>query len=251
MDDVRLVIAEEGGCTTNYLEAFDTAPELAGRVAAWGMHCYNSYPDVSGVVDHMRRGPFTNSRIWMTEYGDLDQTGEREYFFSWTIFDRLLYILEHGMQGALNWDAFDNYHDHDEYWTIYGIIRTGLRTFTRKKRYYACKQVYRFVRSGMTRVGISCSGDNVGALGFFDRTTGRYTVTGVNRGVEAVYLRLLKKNLTGEQMAARPAAFVTTDALDCAPVPCEPLRPWAGGTEGYETVIPAKSMFTITTQTPA
>ena len=58
MDDVRLVIAEEGGCTTNYLEAFDTAPELAGRVAAWGMHCYNSYPDVSGVVDHMRRGPF-------------------------------------------------------------------------------------------------------------------------------------------------------------------------------------------------
>jgi hypothetical protein len=37
------------------------------------------------------------------------------------------------------WDAYDNYHDHDERWTIYGLLRYGQGIYTPKKRYFGAR----------------------------------------------------------------------------------------------------------------
>jgi hypothetical protein len=38
---------------------------------------------------------------------------------------RALVALNHGARAALHWDAFDNYHEHDQAMTHYGLLRNG------------------------------------------------------------------------------------------------------------------------------
>ena len=58
---------------------------------------------------------------------------------------------------ALAWDAFDNLHEHDGVWATYGLLKTDRAawTYAPKKRYFAAKQVYRFVRPGWRRVEVA------------------------------------------------------------------------------------------------
>ncbi len=102
----------------------------------------------------------------MTEYGDLEQSGEKEWYVGWWMTSRLFDQLENGFNGALVWDAYDNYHDHDETWTIYGLLRTGLRLYTPKKRYYASKQVFRYVLPGFERLEVSSVPSDFKGIGF-------------------------------------------------------------------------------------
>jgi hypothetical protein len=92
----------------------------------------------------------------MTEYGDLDQTGLVEWQFAWRSARRLLKFLEDGFSAALAWDAFDNLHEHDGVWATYGLLKTDREawTYAPKKRYFAAKQVYRFVRPGWRRIEV-------------------------------------------------------------------------------------------------
>ncbi len=92
----------------------------------------------------------------MTEYGDLDQTGLIEWQFAWRSSRRLMRMLAGGFAAAIAWDAFDNLHEHDGAWATYGLLETDPATWTYspKKRYFAAKQVYRFVPPGWQRVGV-------------------------------------------------------------------------------------------------
>ena len=56
-------------------------------------------------------------------------------------------------EAGIVWDAYDNFHGHDDFWGIWGLLRTARHRYTPKKRYYAARQVYRFVPSGSRRVG--------------------------------------------------------------------------------------------------
>jgi hypothetical protein len=55
---------------------------------------------------------------------------------------------------GLIWDAFDNLHKHDGAWSSYGVLATDTNrwTYTPKPRYYAAKQVFRFVKPGFVRI---------------------------------------------------------------------------------------------------
>ena len=92
--------------------------------------------------------------IWMTEYGDLDQTGRIEHEVGWRSTRRLLRSLNEGFSAGLVWDAFDNLHEHDGAWSTYGLLATDVVQwrYSPKPRYYAARQVYRFVRPGFVRV---------------------------------------------------------------------------------------------------
>jgi O-glycosyl hydrolase len=246
LSDVKFVVAEEGGCKHHFVETFNNCPALRGRVAAFGMHCYCDDLPVADVVARVEAGPHQNASVWMSEYGDLDQTGEQEFYFAWRILQRLFHLLTSGMNAALNWDAFDNYHDHDEHWTIYGLIRTGLRTHTPRKRYYACKQVYRFVRPGAVRVDASTPRSGVHVLAFLG-AAGEITVCGMNGRSDSLRLAVTFPD-ADKALYQRPArGFVTTDALNCAEVGARPHRPWSGESLGFEMDVPARSVFTITT----
>jgi O-glycosyl hydrolase len=166
LDRIKLVVAEQAHFNTGFIEQFVARPELARRIGVFGLHTYGELsPQVSAEALAATRG-FPDARAWMTEFGDLDQSGEKEWFVAWRMASRLFDLLEAGFEGALVWDAFDNYHDHDEAWTIYGILRAGLRVFTPKKRYHALKQIYRFVPPGWQRVEAICDSPGVRALAF-------------------------------------------------------------------------------------
>lgn len=62
--------------------------------------------------------------------------------------------MRDGVSAGLVWDGYDNYHKHDDSWSLYGLLETdrGKWSYTPKPRYFAARQVYRFVRPGFQRV---------------------------------------------------------------------------------------------------
>ena len=66
----------------------------------------------------------------------------------------MLKRLSEGINAGLVWDAFDNLHLHDNAWAIYGLLETDTTnwTYTPKPRYYAAKQLFRYVLLGFQRV---------------------------------------------------------------------------------------------------
>lgn len=243
LGDIRFVVAEQAGVGHDFLEAFNNAPDLRGRIGALGMHTYFDPVPVADVVGRWKAGPHQAAPVWMTEYGDLDQSGEQELYFSHVILRRLFFILREGMSAALNWDAFDNYHDHDEAWTLYGLIRTGLRTFTPKKRFHACKHVYRFARPGCALVDSSSDTPSLDVIAF--EADGALTVVGINNAPEAIRLIVRPEGMKESAPGHAADAYVTTDLLNCAHVTAEPFRPWTGESLGWQVEIPGSSIVTV------
>jgi hypothetical protein len=93
----------------------------------------------------------------MTEYGDLDQSGLIEHEIGWRSTRRMLRLLNEGLSAGLVWDAFDNFHEHDAAWSTYGLLATDTNSWkhTPKPRFFAAKQVFRFVRPGFMRVTVN------------------------------------------------------------------------------------------------
>ncbi len=146
------------------------AADLVGRIAAFSTHTYgdgdegdatpgwyDGESERAALVEAVATSPHKGASIWMTEYGDLDQTGLIEWQFAWRSARRLMRMLADGFHAAVAWDAFDNLHEHDGVWATYGLLKTDRETwaYTPKKRYFAAKQVYRFVRPGWHRVGVA------------------------------------------------------------------------------------------------
>jgi len=171
LGDLKLVVACDAPPVA--MERFAPmleARDLVGRVAAFSTHTYgdgdegdatpawyDGESERAGLVKAVAASPHEGASLWMTEYGDLDQTGLVEWQFAWRSARRLMRMLADGFQAALAWDAFDNLHEHDGVWATYGLLRTDRQTwsYTPKKRYFAAKQVYRFVRPGWRRVEVA------------------------------------------------------------------------------------------------
>jgi len=171
LGDVKLVVACDAPAIK--MERFSPmleAPDLVGRVAAFSTHTYgdgdegdatpgwyDGESERAALVKAVAGSPHKGASVWMTEYGDLDQTGLVEWQFAWRSARRLLRMLNDGFHAALAWDAFDNLHEHDGVWATYGLLKTDRDTWTYapKKRYFAAKQVYRFVRPGWSRVEVT------------------------------------------------------------------------------------------------
>ena len=159
LGDLRLVVADEGRYGLEYMTPLADEPRLRDVVAVAAMHCYSDIPlaAVPRLLDE-RELPW---RPWLTEYGELDQTGEMEWDAAVSSTRRLLRGLNDGMRAAIVWDAFDNFHEHDDAWTIWGILRYARGRYTPKKRYHAARQVYRFVPPGSQRVHAEAAGIDV------------------------------------------------------------------------------------------
>jgi hypothetical protein len=104
---------------------------------------------------------FKEKSLWLTEYGDLDQTQEIEFEIGWRMNKRLLTALNNNISGAIVWDAFDNFHKHDTAFALYGLLKTDTInwTYQPKERYYAAKQIFRFVLPGFQRIAVETPDD--------------------------------------------------------------------------------------------
>lgn len=249
LNDIQLVVPEQAHFNPRYLEALTRSRKLLKRIAAFGLHDYSdipseSYREVTRVIEE---SPFAGTSLWMTEYGDLEQTGDREWYVAWVMTSRLFDQLEAGFNGSLVWDAFDNYHDHDEAWTIYGLLRTGLRTFTPKKRYYACRQAFRFILPGFERLASSCEDNDLRVLAFANPNRDQLTMIGMN---EHLFPARLNITLMGFSNSVELQGFDyhrTSEEENCHRIGRVPAKGKNWPFTGIDIAVPPASIFTLTT----
>ena len=183
----------------------------------------------------------------MTEYGDLDCTGEKEWYIAWISFGRLMNLLEDGMNAALSWNAFDDYHDHDEAWNIFGLLRNARNIYTPKKRYYSVRHAYRYILPGFERIESKSSDVSLRTLAFSDAAGKEFTIIGMNEGPESTYLEFKLKGLQLEALQSDISVYVTTADNNGLRAAGGRIKNDEIFAPGMDVIIPGNSIFTITT----
>ena len=248
LDDIKLVVAEQGAFNDEYLAPLVASPALHERLAVFALHDYRDIPEslYREVTQVAKQSAHADKPIWMTEFGDLEQSGEREWYVAWVMASRLFDQLEAGFNAALAWDAYDNYHDHNEYWTIYGLLRTGLYVYTPKKRYYAMKQVFRFVRPGFQRIAVTCDDPNLRLLAFTNADRDRVVVAGINAGAIPARLSVSLVGFADNVAEGRVACYRTSETDNCALTDHAPATARNWPFRGIDACVPPASIFTLT-----
>ena len=168
LEDVQLVVAEQGDYNLDYVTVLLEDELLRDRIGVIGMHAYSDFH--TGALLDLASEKAPAARCWMTEFGDLDQDASREDRIAWVCMERLFRLLTDGMHGAMLWDAFDNYHDHDDAWTTFGLLQNAWDLYIPKKRYFALKHLFRYVRPGFRRIAAYASLPEIPVLAFQGRT---------------------------------------------------------------------------------
>jgi hypothetical protein len=101
--------------TNNYIGPILQNDDLMKQVVVFSFHTYGT-DSVGSQAERIRRSKYPETRVWLTEYGDLndlDKSQENEWEnFSLAATPRALRALNQGAMAALYWDAYDNYHEH-------------------------------------------------------------------------------------------------------------------------------------------
>jgi hypothetical protein len=270
LSDVKLMVMDSSNPGTHYEDAFLGASELVNRIPVFSSHTYGDGGEGDGLswyaaksefanaMGRIRNSCFKDSSFWVTEYGDLDQSGEIEFAVAWRSDRRILKLLNEGIRAGLVWDAFDNFHEHDAAWASYGLFQTDHERwqYAPKPRYFAAKQIYRFVRPGFQRVQLEVPQADpkdvfaqwrdplrhmlLAAFTSPDRKD--LTIIGMSTIEQDTELRIELKNLSKEVLQKKLHYFRTSQGENCRRV--TPVR-----IEGSTLVatIPQHSIFTLTT----
>lgn len=242
---IPLVVPEQGNFNPDYIRHITAFPALSSRIGVFATHCYidlaaEQFSEVCTAAEG-----FPKAHLWMGEYGDLDQSGEKEWYVAWAITNRLFDLLENGYHGALAWDAYDNYHDHDEHWTLYGLLRTGLRAYTPKKRFYATKQVFRFVRPGFQRLLVEARSSDVRMLAFASSDRMRVVLVGMNQVSQPRNLNIVLDGFPEEICQGKAVYYRTSEQENCHRIGEIPVRGKNWPFIGIDVIVPGDSIFTL------
>lgn len=249
LNDIRLVVAEQAIFGPWYLQQLVQSRRLQGRIGIFSLHDYSDIPpeEYQKVSEVLRKSAYQDVPVWTTEYGDLEQSGEKEWYVGWVSTSRLFDHLEAGFSGSLIWDAYDNYHDHDEHWTIYGVLRTGLGVYTQKKRYYAAKQVFRFVLPGFERIKVESPCGDVRLLAFANLERTQFTLVGMNLTNQDLFLNVQAVGFPPEMMQGKVAYHRTSQVENCVGLGEIPMQGPTYPFMGIDAAIPSDCIFTLST----
>ena len=272
MTDVRLILTDDAEPSIVRTEAILKHPDWSDRIGAFALHTYGNgdesehagwQGEVSPhgqILKRIRGSAFAGCPVWMTEYGDLDQSGIIEHEIGWRSTRRLLKFLKEGYSAGLIWDAVDNFHLHDGAWSSYGVLATDTNrwTYTPKPRYYAAKQVFRFVKPGFVRVSARPlrSGDShdpyagsrdpfrhliLNAFVAPDRSD--FTLVGMNRSERDLALTVSLKGFDAA-FAHRIVRSYSTSATHL----CQKIDESKVADQQFTLTAEAKSIFTLTSR---
>ena len=240
LGDVKLVVAEQAIVTTNYIGPVMQDPEMMKQVGAFALHTYGT-DSVGPQVERVRQSSYSEVPVWLTEYGDLndlDRSGENEWKnFSLAATQRALRALNQGANAALYWDAYDNYHEHYPRLTFYGLVKNTDHVYAPKKRYYAAKQLYHFVRPGSQRIAARTDAPVLLVAAFRNGATNSLIVVGAKQGGPH------RLQIALPRAPAVPSAwelYATTPALDCSKLDTVPVR---DGVAEFD--LPNEAVFTL------
>jgi len=249
LKDIRLVVAEQAIFSSWYVQRLVQSRRLQGRIGIFSLHDYSDIPpeEYQKVTEVLRNSAYKDVPVWMTEYGDLEQSGEKEWYVGWVSTARLFDHLQAGFSGSLIWDAYDNYHDHDEHWSIYGVLRTGLRVYTPKKRYYAAKQVFRFVLPDFDRIKVESPSSDVRLLAFANPERTQFTLVGMNLTSQDLFLNVQAVGFPPEMMQGKVSYYRTSQVENCVGLGEIPIQGPHYPFMGIDAAIPGDCIFTLST----
>lgn len=217
LGDVRLVSVEQANVETDYIGPILKAPELMKQVGVFSFHTYGD-ASVGPQVERIQRSEFPKTRVWLTEYGDLNDQ-DKSFDSEWNnqslkASERVLRALNQGAQAAFFWDAFDNLELCEMRPSFYGLMRNDNHHYSPKKRYYAARQLFRFVRPGSVRIGATTEDPNLMVSAFANNSSGSLILVGVKRSASAAQVQI---SLTGgSQIPLTWDLVQTTRSLNCS-----------------------------------
>ncbi len=215
LGDVRLVAADQAIVSTDYIGPILENQELMKQIGAFSFHTYGE-ESVGPQVDRVSRSKYPHTRVWLTEYGDLsdrDKSFENEWKNqSLKSTQRALRALNQGATVALFWDAFDNLELCEMRPSFYGLMRNDDHHYLPKKRYFAVKQLYHFVRPGVRRVASSSDAPGLITSAFLDSSADSLIVVGVKQGGPSQVQITIPSS---KQAPAIWELYQTTCTLDC------------------------------------
>ncbi|HSB16845.1 MAG TPA: hypothetical protein VLE22_20505 [Bryobacteraceae bacterium] len=241
LGDVRLAVADHAIITTDYISPVLKDADLMKQVGAFTVHTYGE-DSVGPHVKNVARSAFRNVPVWLTEYGDLndqDQTFENEWKrYSLGANRRALTALNQGAGALFYFNAFDDYEECARRLTYYGLFRSAGQVYSPKKRYYATKQLYHFVKPGARRIAVTTDAQGVTISAFQDGESDSLVVVGVKQGGP----NRLKITLPAPSRAPRSwDLYMTTHLLDCRKV-----QTIQNAGPSLEIELPDEAVFTLT-----
>src|SRR5205814_5062673 len=216
LGDIKLVVGDQAMVMNDFIGPILSDDELMKQVAVFSFHTYGQ-ESVGPQVVRIRQSKYPATRVWLTEYGDLndlDKSQENEWEnFSLAATQRALRALNQGANAALYWDAYDNYHEHYPRLTFYGLVKNTDHVYAPKKRYYAAKQLYHFVRPGSQRIAARTDAPGLLVAAFRNGATNSLIVVGAKQGGPH------RLQIALPRAPAVPSAwelYATTPALHCS-----------------------------------
>jgi O-glycosyl hydrolase len=239
MGDIKLVVADQAVITNDYISPILKDAELMKQVGAFGLHTYGE-DSVGRNVERVRSSAYADVPVWLTEYGDLndeDKTAENDWtHFSVSANRRALTALNQGATAIFYFDAFDDYEECARRLTFYGLYTSAGHVYAPKKRYYATRQLYHFVRPGYQRIAASADSPGMTVSAFQNPDDGSIVLVGVKeRGPET-----LRVAISGDTVPGNWDLYVTSRNLNC--VKSSAVRP---SRHGVEFDVPEQAVFTL------
>ncbi len=268
LSDIKLIVFSDAANSNSKLEPFLADTSFVNHITAFSGHTYGNGDEGEGgwywgdsqlgdVKKLIQNTPYRNAHVWINEFGDLDQTNEIDFEFAWRTVRRLLLELRSGVNAGQFWDANDNFHKHDTAWTNFGLLQTDTINwkYTPKARFYALKQIFRFVKPGFIRINIEAPPQkkydvfatwhsdlkNIKIYAFKSPDGKSISITGMNLVESDVKLNVSLKNLhliDGQKVYT----YITDRQKNCIKSSESIIR------DGMITaIVPERSIFTIST----
>jgi len=224
LGDIRLAVADNAIITNDYTDPILKDDELMKQVGVFTFHTYGEN-SIGAQVERVQASKYSRVPVWLTEYGDLndeDKTFENQWKnFSLASNRRALTALNQGASAIFFFDAFDDYEECARRLCFYGLFTSASHVYSRKKSYYATRQLYHFVRPGWQRIAVTSESPGLTLSAFQGPSSSELVVVGVKEGGPDRFQIQLPRADAGP---ANWDLYETTRELDCQKVMTLPAR---------------------------
>lgn len=239
LGDVMLVGPEHAVISNDYIGPIHSNSALMQHMGAFALHSYSD-DSVGPHVNAVRRAADVHTPIWLTEYGDLsdlDKTASNEWrSFCLRSNRRALTALNQGASALFYFNAFDDYEECMKRQTYYGLFTSAGHLYMPKKRYWAARHLFRFVRPGAQRIAALITAPGLTVSAFRDGGTKSTTVVGVKEGGP----KRVRISIHSQNVSPQWELYLTTRELNCRLV--DTLMS-SGGIVDFE--LPDEAIFTL------